>query len=124
MLIEVEQAASDLMLLSTDISMFEAVRVLAADVLRVCEVLKQRASQLHKTDFSEQIIGEEALLELDEIVDRDVISAVEQCFSNAWPDADNQIGELLRQLLQKLEKHYAVLNQRIQQLGGLLGDDR
>ena len=120
-LAEVERAASTLALLSADILMFEAVWVVADDVLRACEALKQRVGQLHKTEFAEQIIDEQALYELDKIVDGDAISEVEQRLSAAWPDADNHpVGELLRQMLAKLEKHYASMSQSIQQLAALL----
>ena len=124
-LAEIKQTASDLMLLSADISMFEAMRTVADDALRACEALNLRLTQLSKKDFAWQIIEDEALHFLDEIVDRDAISIVEERISMAWTDADNpQIAELLQQLLQQLEKHYAIMNQRIQQLGALLGDLR
>ena len=118
---DIERAASDLMLLSVDISMLEAVQLLANKVLTACEVLRVRASELDKKHFVEQILQEEALSRLDELVDEDVISLVEQRFSAVSVNSEEgAAAELLRQLLDKLERRYVALADHIQQLGRLL----
>ena len=121
LLASIEQSASDLMLLSTDITLLEDVRVMADKALRACRSLRRRAGELRKKDFVEQILLEDALLQLDELVDQDLISKIEERFSLALPGPDSSpLVGILHQLLDKLEKHCADMNESIQQLGALL----
>lgn len=120
-LAEVAKVADELQLLAADVTLLESVRELASTVLRACKDLELRAKQLHKVGFAEQMVGDEALLLLDEIVDSDVMSVLEQRFSAAIGGmGEGQVFEMMRQLLEKLEKKLALLNESIQQLGGLL----
>ena len=122
---EVVEAAMQLSLLTEGVALMKPFQVLADNVLRACQALEHKAGQLHKSDFVEQIIGDEALLLLEEVVDCDVVSALEEMFAKAEGDANMpQINELLQQLLEKLEKKLAVMTLRIQQLGELLNEER
>jgi hypothetical protein len=85
--------------------------------------LEHKAGQLHKSDFVQQIIGDDALLLLEEVVDNDLVSALEEMFAKALRDENEpQINQLLQQLLDKVEKKLAVMNLHIQQLGELLNE--
>lgn len=122
-LAKVGEAANDLLLLAAEVAILEPVQEYADSVLQACEVLEQHARQLHKADFAERIVENEALLRLDELVDNDLISIVEERFAAALGETtDGQVVEMLRQLLERLEKKLALLNENIQQLGGLLNE--
>lgn len=91
-------------------------------VLVLCDALRARASELSKAGFAEQMLAEASMSELDGITDSDVISVLEQRLSDAWPaglDA-GPIGELLAQLLDKIEKRHAAMIENIQRLSALL----
>lgn len=119
---EVEDAANDLLLIAADVVLLESVQELATSALRACKDLELRAKRLHKAGFAEQIVKDEALLLLDDIVDNDVMSVVEQRFSAALEGREGQALDMMRQLLEKLEKKLAFLNDGIQRLGGLLNE--
>lgn len=120
-LAEVEKVADELQLLTADVTLLESVRELASNVLRACKRMERRVKRVHKVGFAEQMLEDEALLLLDEIVDSDVISVLEQRFSAALGESgEGQVLDMMRQLLEKLEKKLALLNESIQRLGGLL----
>lgn len=123
-LAEVERAANDLLLISADVTLLGDVQELAGSVLEACGQLESRAAQLRKVDFVECMREEPVLRVLDEFVDSDVLSVVEERLSLVVVDeVGGQAGELLRQLLDKLENRLALLNEAIQQLGGLLNEE-
>ena len=120
-LAEVEKVADELQLLTADVTLLESVQELANDVLQACKRMERRVKQTHKVGFAEQMLEDEALLLLDEIVDGDVISVLEQRFSAALGESgEGQVFDMMRQLLEKLEKKLALLSESIQRLGGLL----
>ena len=112
-----------LLLLAEDVTLMKPIQVFAVNVLQACQALEYKAGQLHKSDFVQQIIGDDALLLLEEVVDNDLVSALEEMFAKALRDENEpQINQLLQQLLDKVEKKLAVMNLRIQQLGELLNE--
>lgn len=122
---EVAEVAMELSLLAEDIVLMKSVQVLAGNVLQACQDLEHKAGQLHKLDFVEQIVGDDALLLLEEVVDKDLVSALEEMFAKAVGDANvPRINEFLQQMLDKFEKKLAVMNVRIQQLGELLNEGK
>ncbi|MCQ8129255.1 hypothetical protein [Methylomonas rivi] len=122
-LAKVVDAANDLLLLAAEVAILEPVQEYAGCVLQACEVLERQARQLPKAGFAGRIVGNAALLSLDELVDNDVISVVEERFALALGEvAEGGVAEMMRQLLEKLEKKLALLNENIQQLGGLLNE--
>lgn len=118
---EVEAAANDLRLLAADVTLLELIHGHAENVLGACRELRLQAKQLPKAGFAERLVEDGALLLLDEIADEDVMSALERDFSVAVGEmGEGPVFELLRQLLEKLEKMLVILHERIQRLGGLL----
>lgn len=118
---EVERTANDLQLLATDVTLLAPLHEFAENVLHACRELRGRAKQLPKAGFAERMAGDGALLSLDEMVDCDVMSMVELGFSAAVGEmGEGRVVEMMRQLLDKLEKKLATLNENIQQLAGLL----
>lgn len=122
MLAEVEQSAAELDVLSSQLPLLEVVGLFAGKVLALCAILRQRTAELDKTDFVERIAVEPALIELDELLDDDVMSALEDRLARAMGGGAEQgvLGELAEQLLEKLEKSHAVMLEKIQQLTALL----
>lgn len=122
-LAEIEQQASTLCLLTAELSLLESLYKLSSQVLQVCEQLEQQASALNKTDFIEGMAGNPGVIQLNEWVDADVMSLLEQQFFAAVDNhADSNIGEFLQQLLEKLEPRYTQMLNNIQQLSGLLDE--
>lgn len=117
----IEKSAAELELLCVDISLLETMSNLATKVKLLCERLRLRVDALNKSDFAELIRQDQSLMDLDALTDEDVISVLEARFSEAFSHCDaNQLGELLQQLLEKLEKHQANMLKNIRQLGGIL----
>lgn len=122
-LAEVMAAAGALACVAEGIDLLLPADELAGEVLLACRVLEEKADGLHKSEFVAQIAGDEALLQLDEAVDYDLISYLEERFAKALEQAPvPQMDALLQQVLEKLENKQAVMNQRIQQLGSLLNE--
>ncbi len=122
-LAEIEQQASTLCLLTAELSLLDSLYKLSSQVLQVCEQLEQQASALNKTDFIEGMTENPGVIQLNEWVDADAMSLLEQQFFAAVDNhADSNIGEFLQQLLEKLEPHYTQMVNNIQQLSGLLDE--
>ena len=120
----IEQSASELAVLSTDLELLSEIHQTAIQVSSACEALRSRVSELKKADFREGIADAEALSELDEIADTDAISALEDRFFAAQTNqADSGIGEFLQQLLDKIDKRYTKMLENIQQLSALLDEE-
>ncbi|AEG01710.1 hypothetical protein [Methylomonas methanica] len=120
-LAEVEKVAGELQFLTANMTLLEPVQEIASSVLLACKRMGRRVKQVHKVDFAEQMLEDDALLRLEEIVDNDVISVLEQRFSAALGEmGEGQVLDMMRQLLEKLEKKLALLNESIQRLGGVL----
>lgn len=122
-LAEVMAAAGELACVAEGIDLLLPADELAGEVLLACRALEEKADGLHKSEFVALIAGDEALLQLDEAVDNDLISCLEERFAKALGQTPApQLDALLQQMLEKLENKQAVMNQRIQQLGSLLNE--
>ena len=123
-LTEIEQAADELAGLSADLSLLGEIQQTAGKVLNACVALRAQIAELKKAEFREGIADAEALSQLDEIVDIDAVSALEdRFFAELKNHADSQIGEFLQQLLDKIDKRYTKMVGLIQQLSGLLDEE-
>ncbi|MDD1622468.1 MAG: hypothetical protein LUQ11_13415 [Methylococcaceae bacterium] len=124
LLAEIEQSASELAVLSADLELLSEIRRMANQVSKACEALRLETSKLKKANFSEGIADAETLAQLDEIVDIDAISALEdRFFAELQNQADSDIGEFLQQLLDKIDKCYTKMVENIQQLSALLEEE-
>lgn len=120
---DIEQTAAELLLLSTQLTLLEDMNTLASRVLRLCKVLRARESMLKKKSFISKMLVDEAVMELDAMVDLDLISQLEDRFSVTFAEsAESRASEMMQQLLEKLEKRYADMLESIQQLTGLLAE--
>lgn len=120
-LAEVDKVAYELQLLTADIVLLEPIQAIVASVSRQCKNVERRVKQAHKVGFAEQMLQDDALLQLEELVDSDVMSVLEQRLSSALGGTgEAQMLDMTMQLLEKLEKKWVLLNESIQRLGGLL----
>ena len=118
---DIEQTAAELLLLSADLILLEEMKELVGRVIRICKVLRSRASMLKGKKFAEKMQVDALLIELDSMVDLDMISRLEERFSEASAD-EGQASEMMQQLLEKLEKRYLDMLESIQQLTGVLAE--
>jgi hypothetical protein len=124
LLAEIEQSANKLAVLSADLELLSGIHQTADQVSSACEALRLRVSELKKTEFREGVADAEALSRLDEMVDTDAISALEdRLFAAQGNHADSGIGEFLQQLLDKIDKCYTEMVENIQQLCALLDNE-
>jgi len=124
LLAELTDAANELALLSADLSLLQEIREIAEKVLAASLTLSQETARLNKSEFAEEIAGCEALALLEELVDNDAVSTLEDVFfAELANHADSRIGEFLQQLLDKIDKRYAKILENIQQLSALLEEE-
>lgn len=110
-------------MLSAQLVLLEDVQQMADRVLHICALLRERAAELRKVEFVERMATDQNLVELDEVVDADLISLLEERLSAACPvgQAEGQLSEFIGQLLDKLEKSHAAMIENIQRLTALIG---
>lgn len=120
LLVEIQEAAHQLALLSCDLSLLKEIFDVAQSAQAAAASLNTELAGLKKTEFCAKLASSETLSVLDELVDNDAISALEQRLFAARPDMENsEIGDFLQQLLEKIEKRYVALVESIQQLTAL-----
>lgn len=121
-LTDVEQAASELRILSSQLAWLEDVQQVADSVLRICTFLRGSVAELPKIGFAGQMALEGYLAELDEIADTDLMNALEERLAVACAEGanDERLGVFFGQLLDKLEQSHAAMIEHIQRLTALL----
>lgn len=117
LLAEIQESANQLVLLTGELSLFKEIHDLAQSIQVAVGTLNEELAGLKKTEFTATLVNSKALAVLDELVDDDAISALEQRLFAAQPDQENsEVGEFLQQLLGKIETRYMQLLESIQQL--------
>jgi hypothetical protein len=123
LLCDIDTSATELADFCTDLALLSDMQEFTNEVLTVVEKLTHQCSKISKEAFSETILATEALAELEELIDNDIISAIEHSlFSTLENHADNAIGLFLQQLLNKIEKQHRLIIAQIQQLITLCTD--
>lgn len=123
LLTDILVAAKDLQLLSSDLSLLSEVQTLANQTQEQAESLLLQLKQVKRDDLQAFAEESEALQSLDEVVDVDIISNLEDhLFTVTDSLEEGEINRLLQQLLEKLEKHHIRLLEAVQQLNALLND--
>ena len=124
LLSEIAESANQLAIISADLALLNEIQQLAAKVLRANATLNLLASALKKDDFVIGIADSQALAELEELIDIDAISALEEHLFNALNNQeDHGVGEFLQQFLDKIDKNYTKMLGNIQELTALLDED-
>jgi hypothetical protein len=120
---DIEKSASELLLISADLTLLAQIHQLAEQVSKAEAELRKAASELKKEDFQEGIADCEAWLIFEEIVDTDAISSLEDVFFEEMENqADSGLGEFLQQLLEKIQIRYNKMLADIQELLALVQD--
>lgn len=118
------QRAAEWALLTADIDLLASAQASAQAVVNACIALQQQTATLDKADFAAEISQATALVTLEEWVDRDEMSILENSlFSALDRDADETLQQFFGQLLDKLDRQHALLVGAIQPLLELLSID-
>ncbi len=124
LLSEIQKSAMQLVLLSEDLSLLTEIHQLASRTQACVETLNRQLAGLKKAEFSATLAHSESLAILEELVDNDAISQLEERFFAAKPEQDTgEVAVFLQQLLAKIENHYASLLESIQQLTALSDEE-
>jgi hypothetical protein len=117
LLSEIQESANQLALLTSDLTLLEDTHELAVSLKTNVETLNRQLAGLKKAEFNASLADSEILEILDELIDNDPISTLEQRLFAAQPDHESgEVGEFFQQLLDKVEKLYTPLLSSIQQL--------
>ncbi|OQW75671.1 MAG: hypothetical protein BVN35_08485 [Proteobacteria bacterium ST_bin11] len=117
LLSEIQESADQLALLTSNLSLLADTHELAVSLKTNIETLSRQLAGLKKSEFNASLADSEILEILDELIDNDPISALEQRLFAAQANQDSgEVGEFFQQLLDKIEKLYTPLLWSIQQL--------
>ncbi|OAH96714.1 hypothetical protein [Methylomonas methanica] len=117
LLSDIQKSANQLALLTSDLTLLEDTHEWARSLEKNIETLNQQLAGLKKAEFNATLADSEILEILDELIDSDPISALEQRLFAAQADQESGVvGEFFQQLLDKIEKLYTPLLSAIQQL--------
>jgi len=120
LLADIQVSAKQLVLLTSELTLLEEVHELARNIETAVEALKQELAGLKKAEFSAALASSQILAVLDELVDGDAISALEQrLFAVQTEMESSEVGRFFQQLLEKIERLYLPLLASIQQLTAL-----
>lgn len=115
----IDDEAQKLVLLAEGLSLLEPLHRVALQVLATSAELHAVLVDADKQTALDAVAACEAVSVLDQIVDDDVVSVLENLF---FADGDGEMPAFLQQLLDKLEKHVIALLDVIQQFNALLED--
>ncbi|NOR68427.1 MAG: hypothetical protein GQ532_01810 [Methylomarinum sp.] len=123
-LITLKQANQALHELTVDLSLLDAVSEMTAKVSKALDLLMEQGDGLTDKDFIALLSDSEAIDVLDEIVDTDAVSELEDRFFMVIGSMeDNEMGEFLTELIEKIEIRYSDLVEAIHELNALLNID-
>ena len=124
LLMEISLSANELALLSADLTLLSEIQHVAKQVLSSVTALNLQIAELNKAEFRDGIADAQALSALEEIVDLDAISILEDCLFAEQKNLEGSgIGEFLQQILEKFDKRYSRMIEDIQQLSALLEEE-
>ncbi|WP_026602344.1 hypothetical protein [Methylomonas sp. 11b] len=114
---DIQDSANHLARLTSDLTLLADTHELALSLKTNIETLNQQLAGLKKAEFNATLAESEILEILDELIDSDPISTLEQRLFAVHADQESdEVGEFFQQLLDKIEKLYSPLLSSIQQL--------
>ncbi|MDT4289059.1 hypothetical protein RO575_05790 [Methylomonas sp. MO1] len=114
---DIQDSANHLARLTSDLTLLADTHELALSLKTNIEALNQQLAGLKKAEFNATLAESEILEILDELIDSDPISTLEQRLFAVHADQESdEVGEFFQQLLDKIEKLYSPLLSSIQQL--------
>jgi len=123
-LIALQQANHALYELTVDLSLLAAISDMTIKVSQALDLLLSQAAELGTEEFVVFLLESEAIEVLDEVVDTDAVSALEDRFFTAIDSMeDNPMGGFLAELIEKIEIRYTNLVTAIHELNALLNVD-
>ncbi len=121
LLANVKEAGAALLILTEGLSLFDPVSDVARRILVAQESLSSHQEALQYDPSLGAMVDTEAAGLLDEIVDGDVISELEErLFGSDDSTMDDSVAQLLSELLEKVERKYVRLIESVHQLNAVL----
>lgn len=121
LLADLKQANDALYELTVDLSLLDAISSMTFNVSQALEMLTEQKENSTAEGFVALLAESEAIEILDEIVDCDAISELEDRFFSAIESMDDGVmGGFLTELLEKMELRYTKLVEAIHELNDLL----
>ena len=109
--------------LTVDLDLLKAISSMTFHVDQAIKVLLEQSEGLTTIDFVKLLEESEAIEILDEVVDTDAISELENLFFSAIDNMeDSIIGLFLTELIEKIERHYTNLVESIHALNSRLNE--
>jgi len=109
--------------LTVDLDLLKAISSMTFHVDQAIKVLLEQSEGLTTIDFVKLLEDSEAIEILDEVVDTDAISELENLFFSAIDNMeDSIIGLFLTELIEKIEQHYTNLVESIHALNSRLNE--
>ncbi len=120
---EIQEAAQALFELTRELSLLQVMSDSALEVLVALDALSEQLNGLQEDAFKESILDSELINLLDEIVDVDAISELEEHLFETMDSIDDTVlGVFLTELLEKIERRYTRLIEAVHELNALLGE--
>jgi len=118
---QLQQANQSLHELTIDLTLLDAISTMTLDVSQAVEALLEQNEAMGGDEFIALLEQSESIEILDEVVDTDAISEVENQFFSAIEDMEDSVmGVFLTELIEKIEVRYTDLVEAIHELNALL----
>jgi len=118
---QLQQANQSLHELTIDLTLLDAISTMTLDVSQAVEALLEQNEAMGGDEFIALLEQSESIEILDEVVDTDAISEVENQFFSAIEDMEDSVmGAFLTELIEKIEVRYTDLVEAIHELNALL----
>jgi len=118
---QLQQANQSLHELTIDLTLLDAISTMTLDVSQAVEALLEQNEAMGGDEFIALLEQSESIEILDEVVDTDAISEVENQFFSAIEDMEDSVmGAFLTELIEKIEVRYTALVEAIHELNALL----
>ena len=118
---QLQQANQSLHELTIDLTLLDAISTMTFEVSQSVEALLEQNEAMDGDEFIASLEQSESIGILDEVVDTDAISEVENQFFSAIEDMEDSVmGAFLTELIEKIEVRYTGLVEAIHELNALL----
>jgi len=118
---QLQQANQSLHELTIDLTLLDVISRMTLDVSQAVDALLEQNEAMSSDEFIASLGQSESIEILDEVVDTDAISEVENQFFSAIDDMDDSVmGGFLAELIEKIEVRYTDLVETIHELNALL----
>ena len=123
-LLNLAQLATELSIVCSDLSALAEVQQLAISILQNANLLSAQISGVKKAELKAIITESEAWENLEECLDMDIISNLEESFFRLLENnAEHQAGDFFQEFLAKIDQRFSQIIACIQAISDVLEDD-